>query len=571
MSEPTLKRKHMQYGLSSVAAILVVAGILIAVNIIGDRLFVRADMTEGKEFTISPATKQILRKLDDLVTVKVYFSKKLPPQLATLEQQVDDVLKEYQVYSGGKVQVRFIDPGAKPELAQEAEAMGIPQLQMNLLEKDQYQVTNVFMGIGVQYEDKRQAIPMVQDVSSLEYDLTSAIMKVTQKQDKTIGFLTGHQEKDLQKDFQGLKQTLDARFSVRSVDLSSGRTPVPQDISCLVVAGPKNVSEREAYLIDQYIMSGGRAVFMIDPVTMNEQMGLQAFPASSGLETLLSSYGVGVKSSMVLDVRNSLASFSAGYMSYTTPYPFWPKINQTGFDRRNPITSRLESLTLPWTAPLELKVAQEVTTKGQGVKQESVEGSPQPRVSGVVLARTTDKAWLQSGRYDLNPSSPTLRMAQPTGQSYPLAVALSGEFQSAYSGKPVPPRPVDPPRSEPNEEETPPSTPDAPMQSASPVTQILVVGNSQFASNTFLRIYPENILFLQNAIDWMTLGNELISIRSRGATERPLRETSAGAKMAVKLCLTFGVAVLVIAVGLVRGGIRRRSRERLVALYRPTH
>jgi ABC-type uncharacterized transport system involved in gliding motility auxiliary subunit len=198
--EMTKKQRRMKYGLSSAAAILIMAGILIAVNVIGGRLFVRADMTEGKEFTVSPATKQILRRLDDLVTVKVFFSKKLPPQLATLEQELGDILKEYQVYSGGKVQVRFIDPGEKPETGQEAQSMGIPQLQMNVMEKDQYQVTNVFMGIGVQYEDKTQAIPVVQDVGTLEYDLTAAIVKVTQKDDHTIGFLSGHQEKDLSKE-----------------------------------------------------------------------------------------------------------------------------------------------------------------------------------------------------------------------------------------------------------------------------------------------------------------------------------------------------------------------------------
>ena len=264
MSDPTLKRKRMQYGLSSAAAVLVVAGILIALNVIGQRLFVRADLTEGKEFTISPATKSILRKLDDLVTVKVFFSKKVPPQLTTLEQQLSDLLKEYQVYSGGKVQVRFIDPAEKPETAQEAQSMGIPQLQMNLLEKDQYQVTNIYMGIGIQYEDKVKSIPVVQDVGTLEYDLTAAIVKVMQQDEKTIGFLTGHQEKDLQRDYQGLKQDLDTRFTVRPVNLNGGRSPVPEDISCLIVAGPKNVSDREAYLLDQYIMKGGRAIFLLD-------------------------------------------------------------------------------------------------------------------------------------------------------------------------------------------------------------------------------------------------------------------------------------------------------------------
>lgn len=567
MNEQTQKKRRLKYGLSSVAAVLVLAGILIALNIIGDRLFLRADMTEGKEFTVSPATKQILRRLDDLITVHVFFSSKLPPQLATLQQQLGDLLKEYQVYSGGKVQVRFIDPAEKPETQQQAQSMGIPQLQMNLLEKDQYQVANIYMGIGLQYLDKTQAIPVVQDVGTLEYDLTSAIVKLTQEKEKTIGFLTGHQERDLQKDYQGLKDVLSSAFSVRAVNLNSGRTPVPEDISCLVVAGPKNVPERDAYLLDQFIMRGGRAIFLIDPITMNEQMGLQAFPATSGLEDLLASYGVEIKSSLVLDARNAMASFAAGYFSYTTPYPFWPKVTQEGLDKESPITSRLEAVTLPWTAPLAMKVQQASATGSPAA--DAPDGSPQPKVTGVVLARTTNKAWLQSGRYDLNPQSPTLRMAQPMGQMYPLAVALTGEFQSAFAGKPVPHLPSE---GTPAGMGEPPAAPvDGPTLTASPTTQILVVGNSQFVSNTFLRTAPENILLFQNAVDWMTLGNELISIRSRGATERPVKELSAGAKTAIKLALTFGLPALVVAFGLLRGVLRRRGRERLVAMYRPAH
>jgi ABC-type uncharacterized transport system involved in gliding motility auxiliary subunit len=169
MTEMMRKQRQLKYGTSSIAAVIIVAGILVALNVISTKLFVRADLTESKEFTVSRSSKQILRKLDDIVNVKVFFSKKLPPQLATMEQQLTDLLKEYQVYSGGKVKVRFIDPASKPELAREAQSMGIPQLQMNLLEKDQYQITNVYLGIGVQYGDKTQAIPVIDDVSSLEY------------------------------------------------------------------------------------------------------------------------------------------------------------------------------------------------------------------------------------------------------------------------------------------------------------------------------------------------------------------------------------------------------------------
>ena len=152
------------------------------------------------------------------------------------------------------------------------------------------------------------------------------------------------------------------------------------------------------------------------------------------------------------------------------------------------------------------------------------------------------------------------RPGTPTGEQYPLAVALAGTFRSAYRETPVPPKPgaavagvAETPRTE------------------SPLTQILVVGNSQFCSNLFLRNFPENALFLQNAIDWMTLGGDLISIRSRGATARPIREVSDGVRTAVKIILTAGIPILVIVVGLTRAAVRRRQRVRLADAYRPAH
>ncbi|MFN8547701.1 MAG: GldG family protein [Candidatus Eisenbacteria bacterium] len=356
--QSTKKERVLKYGVNSGLAVVIMAGILIAVNVIGTQLFGRLDLTEGREFTVSSSTKRILRNLDDVVTVKCYFSKKLPPQLATLEQQVADLLKEYTVYSKGKVNVRFFDPGASEDLKGQARSMGIPELQMNVLEKDQYQVSNVYLGIGLQYGDKTQAIPVIQDVSTLEYDLSSAVVKLTRKDEPVLGFLSGNGERTLEKDLEGLKRSLDAQYDVRPVDLSGGSVMVPDDIKTLVIAGSKSVPERVAYQVDQFIMRGGKAVFLLDPITMNEQMGLMAMPAKSGFDDLLAHYGVGVQSALALDPRCEMATFSQGFMAYSVQYPFGPKVSAQmgGFNRSNPITSGLESLAFPWTAPLDVKL-----------------------------------------------------------------------------------------------------------------------------------------------------------------------------------------------------------------------
>ncbi len=559
MNETTRTQRRMKYGVSAAASVVILAGILVALNLIASQASVRADLTDGREFSISPATKSVLRNLPDVVRVNAYISGKLPPEMAPLRNRVTDMLREYESYARGKLQVRIIDPSKKPELAQEAQSMGVAQIQASQLAKDQFQVTNVFLGIGVQKGDKVEALPFVQDDYTLEYDLTSAILKVSRQGGKpVIGFLAGNQERTLDRDYTQLKRLLEEQYEVRPVDLAAGRSSVPADVKTLVVAGSKGVPERVKYELDQFLMSGGRILFLLDSINMDEQMGLRAMPALTGLEDQLSFYGATIKNALVKDASCQMATFSQGYMAFSVQYPFWPAVYNQGLDQRSPVTSKLESLVLPWAAPLEVTAAlatPEGATKGEEPPPPPSES--QPGVTATILARTSDKSWTESGSYDLNPQSATARSSRPTGQRYPLAVALSGQFKSFFGGKPTPPRPdaagtVDPPR-----------------QEESPLTQVILVGNSQFVSDIFLRNFPANSIFLENAVDWMTSGSELISIRSRGATARPLRQLSDAARTAIKLVLIIGVPILVILLSVARMQFRRRARRQTVEAFQP--
>jgi ABC-type uncharacterized transport system involved in gliding motility auxiliary subunit len=129
-----------------------------------------------------------------------------------------------------------------------------------------------------------------------------------------------------------------------------------------------------------------------------------------------------------------------------------------------------------------------------------------------------------------------------------LAVALSGSFTSHWAGQPVPGDSL--------------GTAPAPL-GRSPETQIVVVGSSHFLSNQFLQQFPGNATFLANAVDWMTLGNDLIAIRSRTAVSRPLREIEDDRRGLFKMLAIFPVPILVILLGLVRAQIRSARRNRL--------
>ncbi|HEX7510816.1 MAG TPA: GldG family protein, partial [Chitinivibrionales bacterium] len=161
--------------------ILIILGFVGVFNYLSTKLFSRIDLTEKKMYSVSKATKATLKKLDDIVNVRVCFSKNLPPNLKTLQADVKDVLSEYKAYAGRNLHITFEDPTSSEAEKRKITELGVPEVQMQTYEKDKAQVINGFMGIIVQYADKKEVMPVVQNLTNLEYDLTQAIMKVSRK------------------------------------------------------------------------------------------------------------------------------------------------------------------------------------------------------------------------------------------------------------------------------------------------------------------------------------------------------------------------------------------------------
>jgi gliding-associated putative ABC transporter substrate-binding component GldG len=542
--------KGLKEGTNALIMIIIVLAILAMINLIISRVFFRVDLTDGKIYTVSKSTKEVLARLDDIIKITAYFSTDLPPHLVNLSQQVKDILDEYQVYGHGKVHTAFIDPKEDTEIEERMPAIGIPQVQAQTVEKDKAQVVNVYLGIAVEFEDKKEVIPLVRNVNSLEYDLTSAIIKVSSEKAKTVGFLTGHDEHDIydDMDYSVVRDELQkAKYSVITVDTTNEKE-ISADVDTIIVAGPKKpLSERDKYEIDQFIMRGGKAVFLVDAIQMPRGM-LFGTPLNTGLNDILAHYGIKLGNNLVLDQSMSHASFgsSAGGMrvSYSLPYPYWPKIVKENFSQEHSITSQLESLVLPWTSSLEV-----IAAEGGDVKAEQ-------------LAKSTEQAWTVQGRYDLNPQQQFYQTPSER-KSYTLAVELSGKFKSFYAGKEIPKVESD------DEEESSASESESERtkMAESKETQIIVVGNSNFIANNILgglggRQAESNIIFFQNIVDWLTLGEELINIRSRGLTDRPLKEDlSEATKGFIKYFCTLGIPILIVIFAFVKFYLRRRAKK----------
>jgi gliding-associated putative ABC transporter substrate-binding component GldG len=515
--------KRFQYARDSYMVTALIVAIALLVNFIASHHFVRVDLTENHVYALSDSSKDIMRNLDDIVTVKVLFSETLPPHLFAVRQYVDDVLEELASYSKGRLQVLNLNPD-NPDIATEAQKLGVPQVQMNIIDKDKLEVKNGFLGIAVLYGDKKEVLPVIQETESVEYDLMAAIKKVTAKQEKAVAFITGHGEPSLDDKvgvgtpgdaYSFMKKALDRNYRVQEVTLSDEHSLDGFDTALL--AGPKTAySDKEQFLIDQFLMKGGNLVALLDSVDVSQD--LQTTQPTLGISDLLQSYGVGLDPSLALDLSSENASFSQGFMNFIVPYPFWIRAINKFFEPGNPIVAKLDSIVFPWTSPLKL--------------------IPLSGVAETALVESTNNAWNQVPPFNLAPN-----MVQGSSQKsqYPLAVLLKGNFTSAFKGK-----------------HNPLNSKDF-LEVSSKPGQILAIGNSRMVLDRFLTMFPQNLTFLMNAIDDMTLDQSLIAIRSKAAFDLPLKDLSATERETVKYLGIFLMPVLVVLYGVLRSFARRRK------------
>lgn len=492
--------------INSTALIAIVIGILIVLNFFSYNIFYRFDLTQNKDYSLAKTSKQTAAGLKDIVSIKAYFSVDLPSQFLNLRQEVGDILDEYVSYSGGKIKVEFIDPKADQATKQELYSAGIPELQFNALEKDKYQVINGYLGMLIKYGEKSQAIPVIQETKDLEYQITSAIKKLTSSKIPIIGFWQGNGAASAQEVSAAYKK-LGEIYNVTLVNYAADKK-ITNDLDTLIIIGPKEkFNDSELKAIDNFLMNGGSLVILVDGVKVDQ--GLLANKNDLGLNKILESYGVKLNENLVLDANNGLASFNQGFVTFTTNYPFWPKVIKSGFDQNNPVIARLESLVLPWASTIDVSLDK---TKDIAVSY---------------LALTSDKAMAVADNFKLEPQA---QISNGIRGKFNLAVALSGKFKSPFN------------------------------QTSSKAGHLILVGDSDFIRDNFLRNYPDNLMFFQNVIDSLSLGSDLISIRAKGVTERPLKEVSESAKMFLRYVNIFALTIIVVLFGLIRYFLRRKTR-----------
>ncbi len=490
--------------------IILIAGILVVVNFLSFKIFHRWDLTEGKSFSISDASKDIAGEIDDVVNINVYFSKNLPSQYIVIEQEVGDILGEYETYSGGKVSVSFVDPESLDNAERELGSKGIPPLIFDVIEKDKRQTVKGYLGLTIEYGGEIEAIPMLTDTRDLEYQVSMAIKKVVADDLPTVAFVSGYGSLDTETQINFAYKKLKELYNVTSVDLSV-ETDVPDVVDTLVVVGiSEEVSENALKAIDAFVMRGGNLLLAVDGVWVDDNLMYEV--NNTGLENLLDSYGLKLNKDLVLDHNSEMVRFTVGFLPFSIKYPLWPSVVREGLDSENPVVSKLESLSFAWASSIDI--------------DESKFGET-TKVS--YLARTSPKAWVQKdGSFDLNPQQAFISGGGSSEKN--LAVSVSGEIKSAYG--------------------------DGFADNA----RIVLVGDSNFIADNFLQRVPDNLVFFQNIIDSLSFDESLINIRSKEISNRPIKELTDKDRANYRYSNVFGVTALVLVFGMFRYYRRRKKR-----------
>ena len=560
--------------LQNIIQFILLISIIVVIAVISQYVFFRLDLTSEGRFTISPQTKHLVKELDDVVYFKIYLDgDDLSAGYKNLHDATKEMLDELRVYAKENIQYSFENPYAiedkktKKEIFRQLYKKGLDPINLEE-EDDEGKVSHkvIFPGVIATYKDKETAFNLVKEstkneeaqnlnkaVQDIEYKLVDCISKLKTQKKKILGFLEGHGELD-EYEIGDLSYSLSEYYNIVGVKID-GKIDALKHLDALIIAKPvTNFSNKDKYIIDQFVMKGGKVLWMVDFVQASmDSLAKNDFLAvinNMNINDMLFKYGARVNPVLVQDLQCAriplMSSIGANGEPKMTPrsWFYFPIISNHS---NHSISKNINIIKTKFTGTID--------TVGSDSK-----------IKKTILLKTSKycKVIAAPLRVSLDVTKDKPNVKEFNRSYLPIAVLLEGEFTSIYKNRYLPglkdSKEID-------------------YKEKSVDTKMIIIADGDIGKNDLHKekgktfpmplgrytrdqgaYYRGNKEFLMNAINYLIDNNGVMSLRSREIKMRLLDRLKAKEEaLKWKLINTILPIIFIILFGIIVAFIRKKK------------
>ncbi|RKS92727.1 protein involved in gliding motility GldG [Flavobacterium limicola] len=435
---------------NNLKSVLIILAIVVLANVIGSSFFHRFDLTKDKRYTLSPTSLNIIKQVQNPLSIKVYMQGDLPAEFKRLQQETKQLLEEFQAYNKNII-FEFVDPldneDANMDNIKELYRKGLTPINITVDDKGKQSQAMVFPWAIAVYDNKEVNIPLLKNimgasttqkvigsVQHLEYSIAEALNKITKAKQKKIAVIKGNGE--LQ-DILMAKFLLQVResyhigpFTLDSVAKNPvGSLEALEKYDLAVIAKPtETFTDAEKQVLDQFIINGGKTLWLIDQVTaemdsLYDSSGATlAYPNDLNLNDMFFKYGIRINPDLVKDEQGSPIKLATGEQGSATQFQEfnWKFAPQVYPNSLHPIVKNLGGIKFDFANPIDtLKNRIKKTILLESSQYSKKIGTPSEINLNIVAEETSPNDYLNKGKI-------------------PLSVLLEGSFHSMFENRVLP-------------------------------------------------------------------------------------------------------------------------------------
>ncbi|WP_456311555.1 gliding motility-associated ABC transporter substrate-binding protein GldG [Pseudomonas shirazensis] len=541
--------------------------VLIVLNVLGSLFFHRFDLTKDKRYTLSETSLQIVKQVKNPLSIKIYMQGELPADFRRLQQETKQLLEEFQAYNSNIV-FEFVNP-----MENEDESMavvkslyqkGMTPVNITVDDKGKQSQAMVFPWAVAVYNNKEVNIPLLKNIMGasttqkvigsiqhLEYSIADAINKISKDRQKKVAIIKGNGELHEVHIAKMLKQIKESYyigpFTLDSVAKNpTGTLDALKKYDLAIISKPTEAfSDDEKQVLDQFIMNGGKTLWLIDQVAAdmdslyNQSGATLAYPRDLNLNDMFFKYGFRINPDLVKDEQGSPIKLATGEQGSATQYQdfVWKYAPQVYPAGKHPIVKNLGGIKFDFASPIDtLKNGIKKTVLLQSSQYSKVIGTPSEINLNIVTEKTSPQDYLNKG-------------------NIPLSVLLEGSFHSVFENRVLPFK-------------------ESGFQAKGKPTKMIVISDGDLARNQLDKnLMPvelgydqrtgnlyDNKDFMMNCINYLLDDTGLINIRSKDLELPLLDKEKVYENYSLTQFITIGLPILILLVfGLTFTYIRKRK------------